>query len=175
MPERLRTNVKQRQILGSQTEAAEGSCRICQHILSHLSPRCPSPGLTEVVGLAGTRVWRWGRSSPQIWAGETPPKRPGIHTDKPITSSELIMPRETQHKHPQDKKKKNKKKEVHSSSYLLLFLELFIFGTEIQSYYHTVSQCLLIFKLFKWIAWAKKQKCTLHELQCITMSEKGDK
>lgn len=90
-PERQSKNIKQRQTLAlKQLKAPAGLVNISFPI----SPCCLSPGPSEAAGLPGTSVWRWGRSISKIWAGETPPKRPGIHTDKPITSSELIIPRD---------------------------------------------------------------------------------
>lgn len=93
VPERRRKNIKTLNILGSQTHTAEVKCTICQHNpFPSLPAVCLPPGPTDAAGLPGTRVWRrWGKIYPQDMSRRNSTREAAVHTDKPITSSELIV------------------------------------------------------------------------------------
>lgn len=93
VPERHRKNIKTLNILGSQTHTAEVKCTICQHNPFPCVPAvCLPPGPADAAGLPGTRVWRhWGKIYPQDMSRRNSTREAAVHTDKPITSSELIV------------------------------------------------------------------------------------
>lgn len=123
MPERLRWNIKQRQtlnVLASQPQTAEGSCRVCQHILSHLSllsvPRsqhgCRTPW-HQRLALGKIYLQDMSRRNPTQEAWYTHRQTYYIlwanHSQRP-----------QQHKHPQDRNT--------TLPLTRFFLELQIFG-----------------------------------------------